>query len=103
MFRRRSVNQCVPTTVMFVHRSLIASADDDLPHLNDRQRENGWNKIRAIAYRKNAAPRIYLDLPLEMLSTLEVKGGPTIPKKSIISKTKAGEVALRFDLTVGLT
>ena len=42
--------------------------------------------------------------PLEMLSTLEVKGGPTISKEIYNFKDKGGrEVALRFDLTVGLT
>lgn len=42
--------------------------------------------------------------PLEMLSTLEAKGGPTISKEIYNFKDKGGrEVALRFDLTVGLT
>jgi histidyl-tRNA synthetase len=42
--------------------------------------------------------------PLEMLSTLEAKGGPTISKEVYNFKDKGGrEVALRFDLTVGLT
>ena len=42
--------------------------------------------------------------PLEMLSTLEAKGGPTISNEIYNFKDKGGrEVALRFDLTVGLT
>lgn len=42
--------------------------------------------------------------PLEMLSTLEAKGGPTISKEIYNFEDKGGrEVALRFDLTVGLT
>lgn len=42
--------------------------------------------------------------PLEMLSTLEAKGGPTISKEIYNFRDKGGrEVALRFDLTVGLT
>jgi len=42
--------------------------------------------------------------PLEMLSTLEAKGGPTISKEIYNFQDKGGrEVALRFDLTVGLT
>ena len=42
--------------------------------------------------------------PLEMLSTLEAKGGPTISKEIYNFKDKGDrEVALRFDLTVGLT
>ncbi|MGA7370656.1 MAG: histidine--tRNA ligase [Nitrososphaeraceae archaeon] len=42
--------------------------------------------------------------PLEMLSTLEAKGGPTISNEIYNFRDKGGrEVALRFDLTVGLT
>ena len=42
--------------------------------------------------------------PLEMLSTLEAKGGPTISKEIYNFQDKGGrEIALRFDLTVGLT
>lgn len=42
--------------------------------------------------------------PIEMLSTLEAKSGPTIEKEIYSFKDKGGrDVALRFDLTVGLT
>ena len=42
--------------------------------------------------------------PLEMLSTLEAKGGPTISNEIYNFKDKGGrDIALRFDLTVGLT
>jgi len=42
--------------------------------------------------------------PLEMLSTLEAKGGPAISNEIYAFKDKGGrDVALRFDLTIGLT
>jgi histidyl-tRNA synthetase len=42
--------------------------------------------------------------PLEMLSTLEAKGGPAISKEIYNFEDKGGrEIALRFDLTIGLT
>jgi len=42
--------------------------------------------------------------PLEMLSTLEAKSGPMIKDEIYAFKDKGGrDVALRFDLTVGLT
>ena len=42
--------------------------------------------------------------PLEMLSTLETKGGAAISKEIYSFKDKGGrDVALRFDLTIGLT
>ena len=48
--------------------------------------------------------KIFQPSPLEMLSTLEAKGGPTISKEIYNFKDKGDrEVALRFDLTVGLT
>jgi histidyl-tRNA synthetase len=48
--------------------------------------------------------KIFQPSPLEMLSTLEAKGGPTISNEIYNFKDKGGrEVALRFDLTVGLT
>jgi histidyl-tRNA synthetase len=48
--------------------------------------------------------RILQPSPLEMLSTLEAKGGPTISNEIYNFKDKGGrEIALRFDLTVGLT
>ena len=48
--------------------------------------------------------RVLQPSPLEMLSTLEAKGGPTISNEIYNFKDKGGrEVALRFDLTVGLT
>lgn len=48
--------------------------------------------------------RVLQPSSLEMLSTLEAKGGPTISNEIYNFKDKGGrEVALRFDLTVGLT
>jgi histidyl-tRNA synthetase len=48
--------------------------------------------------------KIFQPSPLEMLSTLEAKGGPTISNEIYNFKDKGGrEVALRFDLTIGLT
>ncbi|MGB9659408.1 MAG: histidine--tRNA ligase [Nitrososphaerales archaeon] len=42
--------------------------------------------------------------PIELLSTLEAKSGPTISNEIYCFKDKAGrELGLRFDLTVGLT
>ncbi|HEU4604652.1 MAG TPA: histidine--tRNA ligase [Nitrososphaera sp.] len=42
--------------------------------------------------------------PLEMLSTLEAKGGASISNEIYAFKDKGGrDVALRFDLTIGLT
>ncbi len=42
--------------------------------------------------------------PLEMLATLEAKGGATISNEIYAFKDKGGrDVALRFDLTIGLT
>ncbi len=42
--------------------------------------------------------------PLELLSTLEAKSGPMISNEIYAFKDKAGrDIALRFDLTVGLT
>ncbi len=42
--------------------------------------------------------------PIELLSTLEAKSGPTISDEIYYFKDKAGrELGLRFDLTVGLT
>ena len=42
--------------------------------------------------------------PIEMLSTLETKGGPTISNEIYSFSDKAGRrIALRFDLTIGLT
>jgi histidyl-tRNA synthetase len=42
--------------------------------------------------------------PIEMLSTLEAKSGPSIGNEIYSFKDKAGrDLALRFDLTVGLT
>ena len=42
--------------------------------------------------------------PIEMLSTLETKGGPNISNEIYNFTDKAGrKIALRFDLTVGLT
>lgn len=42
--------------------------------------------------------------PLESLSTLEAKSGPTIGQEIYGFKDKAGrDIALRFDLTIGLT
>ncbi len=42
--------------------------------------------------------------PIELLSTLEAKSGPTISDEIYCFKDKAGrELGLRFDLTVGLT
>jgi histidyl-tRNA synthetase len=42
--------------------------------------------------------------PIEMLSTLETKGGPNISNEIYNFNDKAGrKIALRFDLTIGLT
>src|SRR5919199_6395316 len=42
--------------------------------------------------------------PIEMLSTFETKGGPNISNEVYNFSDKAGrEIALRFDLTIGLT
>ncbi|MCP8318098.1 MAG: ATP phosphoribosyltransferase regulatory subunit, partial [archaeon] len=42
--------------------------------------------------------------PIELLSTLEAKSGPTISDEIYCFKDKGGrELGLRFDLTVGLT
>ncbi|MEP0824725.1 MAG: ATP phosphoribosyltransferase regulatory subunit, partial [Nitrososphaera sp.] len=42
--------------------------------------------------------------PLEMLATLEAKGGAAISNEIYSFKDKGGrDVALRFDLTIGLT
>jgi histidyl-tRNA synthetase len=42
--------------------------------------------------------------PIEMLSTLETKGGPSISNEIYSFSDKAGRsIALRFDLTIGLT
>ncbi|MGH9934141.1 MAG: ATP phosphoribosyltransferase regulatory subunit, partial [Nitrososphaerales archaeon] len=42
--------------------------------------------------------------PIEMLSTLEAKSGPSIGNEIYSFKDKGGrDVALRFDLTIGLT
>lgn len=48
--------------------------------------------------------KIYQPSTLEMLSTLEAKAGPSISNEIYNFKDKGGrDIALRFDLTVGLT
>lgn len=72
----------------------------------DADESSGINYIRnRFIYTANLFNfKILQPSPLEMLSTLEAKGGPTISKEIYNFKDKGGrEIALRFDLTVGLT